>query len=381
MPTKRAPTRALAQSAHQLVCLQRVLATVASRATLRYSPLAPNHSPPNQPTSDQPTLNIGHQILDTGHRTPESPPNTKLQTPDTRIRYRLDYYIISFMSQQEADPCPICLAPLLQEIWTLPSCGHRFHLPCLLQQYNSLANRICPESGARLQVRCGFCRRPYHKRDLPKAPEVDRYAIRIDPAPVDVPAISQMPVRQRPVRMARMIRGLLRGRIDALLNILVARRKAILSAQANARGEQNEEQARQPEPPRSISPQPGPSGLCNSGRSAPPPTETPDSPIRSSGGPARKREPVFCSSSESESSQELRGQQLSTFSHSSRASSSPLHTAPERSSPPLDMAGIYGRGFHGYDIGGARLLHGPEELQDVQRQISTLQDQQEQLEN
>lgn len=223
--------------------------------------------------------------------------------------------------------CTVCLSSIGSLSWTLP-CNHIFHPRCIKALYDANINKIDEETFEKFIPMCPNCRRVIHRRDLPP-----RQKSAIDHELVQQPAISAMPVEQRPLRLAREQIVVARARTRSLLDELVQRRERLRRGQ--------------------VEPMPGTSGESNSR----------ENNMNVSGS-------FQCHSSSS--SQESQDPPKSQASDKSRSRSPLSQKAPSpfvRQSQELQKEGMY------ISSSAALLLHQIPDLQEVQMQITILENQ------
>lgn len=244
-----------------------------------------------------------------------------------------------------SEPCTICQEQIGTNRWVLP-CHHAFHPICIRTAFDANHNKRDEETLERLYAQCANCRYKLHKRDVPSR----RRVIRMERMQ---PAYAALPADQRPKRLSKETTILKRENMQEALATYVARRERIKAANRSA------DQQSQPDPSfagnsgalklsASNEPQPGPSGICNRGDSS---TES-----------SQKSVPglVWTSSSSSLEDEPISTQAVSSQRARSR---SPLSQGIIREPPPHVGAE------------SAPVLQSSSELQEVQMQISILEDQ------
>lgn len=279
--------------------------------------------------------------------------------------HKQDFQISSISTPQEATKmetiCSVCQISLGDHSWTLP-CNHVFHPRCIRTVYAKNINQRDEETFQRLEPRCPNCRVRIHRRDIPRGRHVTLLE-RLEPAYI------ALPPDQKPKRLSRETFILQRQRFQEALDEFTEKRRRIVAAekanqqsQSGPSGPCNRGASQQVG---SQQNQPGPSGTCNRGT------------VQQSGSQLTRTGPVIVHlSSSSESSQEIVPGQKRSWAILSSSSSSSQDTVRSRSprSPP-----VYRAPPRPVTDDVPQLMHPTPELQEVQMQISILEDQLEQV--
>lgn len=140
------------------------------------------------------------------------------------------------------DNCGICELLLSSDHWKL-DCGDVFHGECLRIFYKETVNTVDTETGRRLRPVCPKCDEQLDYLKLPQGPficpkDAQRRRKHAETAVISELSNSELPVRLRPIKLARQIVIIEKAEREAALACLLAERERLRALQASCMSQQ-----------------------------------------------------------------------------------------------------------------------------------------------